>query len=32
VDAWRLVEGESEAAVAAMPRPVPVNADARFAN
>ena len=31
-DAWRLVEGESDAAVAALPRTLPVNADARLAN
>jgi UDP-3-O-[3-hydroxymyristoyl] N-acetylglucosamine deacetylase len=31
-DAWRLVEGESEATVPALPRTVPVNADAQLAN
>jgi UDP-3-O-[3-hydroxymyristoyl] N-acetylglucosamine deacetylase len=31
-DAWRLVEGESDATVAALPRTVPVNADAQLAN
>jgi len=32
VDAWRLVEAESGAAVAAMPRAVPAKASARLAN
>jgi UDP-3-O-[3-hydroxymyristoyl] N-acetylglucosamine deacetylase len=31
-DAWRLVEGESDGTVAALPRAVPVGADAQLAN
>ena len=32
VDAWRLVDADGEAAVAALPRAVPAKADARLAN